>query len=153
MNEPPLPVADLWRCPRCRRPFANVNQRHSCGRWRVEDFLRGKSARAVALYERFAALAGECGPFILAPAKTRVGFQVRMIFAAVNRLNDSGLAAHVILARRLEHPRFTKIESFSPHNHQHHFKLASLDELDDEVRAWLREAYRVGAQEHLPKKR
>ena len=42
-----------------------------------------------------------CGPILIAPAKARVGFQVRMIFAAVNRLNDRSLDAHVVLARRL----------------------------------------------------
>ena len=72
-----------------------------------------------------------------------------MIFAAANRLNDDGLAAHVVLARRLEHPRFTKIESISPRNHVHHFVIQKPDEIDDQVKAWLREAHAVGRQEHL----
>ena len=72
-----------------------------------------------------------------------------MIFAAVNRLNDDGLAAHVVLARRLEHPRFTRIESISPRNHVHHFMIQDPCEIDTEVKAWLREAHAVGKQEHL----
>jgi len=92
-----------------------------------------------------------CGPIITAPAKTRVGFQVRMIFAAVNRLDDSGMNAHVILARRVEHIRFTKIESISPKNHVHHFRITSIEELNQEVEGWLNEAYKVGCQEHLKK--
>ena len=72
-----------------------------------------------------------------------------MIFASVNRLNDGGLAAHVVLARRLEHPRFTKIESISPRNHVHHFVLRNASEIDAEVDEWLREAHAVGKQEHL----
>jgi hypothetical protein len=55
----------------------------------------------------------------------------------------------VVLARRLEHPRFRRVESFSPRNHVHHFRLAQLDEVDDEVAAWLAEAYQVGEQRHL----
>jgi len=31
----------------------------------------------------------------------------------------------------------------------HEFRLASPDEVDQEFTAWLAEAYRVGAQEHL----
>jgi hypothetical protein len=31
----------------------------------------------------------------------------------------------------------------------HAFRLHAPDEVDDEVAAWLAEAYRVGAQEHL----
>jgi hypothetical protein len=56
---------------------------------------------------------------------------------------------HVVLARRLEHPRFRRIDSFSPRNHVHQFRLATLEEADEEVAAWLAEAYRVGAQRHL----
>lgn len=139
----------LWTCPKCNRQFANTNQSHSCAAFFVEDFLRGKDAKAVALYEAFAALVRECGPVKLAPAKTRIGFQVRMIFAAVNKLGRNGLDAHVILTRRLDHPRFTRIEEISPTCYVHHFRIKEPSELDDEVRAWLKEAYRVGRQDHL----
>jgi hypothetical protein len=139
----------LWTCATCDRPFANRNQSHACGRYTVEEFLTGKSKHAVRLYKSFVEAIRECGEVIVAPAKTRVGFQVRMIFAAANRLSERGLAAHVVLARRLEHPRFSKIESISPRNHVHHFLIRDVHEIDDEMRLWLREAYAVGRQEHL----
>ena len=144
-------VEELWLCPKCDRPFANRNQSHSCGRYSVEDFLRGKSKHSIALFNRFRQMIESCGPVILAPAKTRVGFQVRMIFASVNKLNDDGLFAHLVFARRFEHPRFTKVESFSPRNHANNFRIQTLEELDDEVLEWMRESYKVGNQEHLRK--
>ena len=122
---------------------------HSCGRYSVAKFLDGKSEHAVSLYEGFSALVRGCGPVQIAPAKTRIGFQVRMIFAAVNKLSDRGLEAHVVLTRRLEHPRFSRIETMNPKCYVHHFKVESLSDLDDEVRSWLQEAYQVGTQEHL----
>ena len=82
--------------------------------------------------------------------KTRIGFQVRMIFAAVS-LKENGLDCHVVLSRRLENPRFTRIEPLSPRNHVHHFRIHSVEELDDEVADWLKEAYKVGEQKHQPK--
>jgi hypothetical protein len=139
----------LWKCEKCGRPFANRNQTHSCGLFTVAQFLAGKSPAEVNLFNTFAAAIEQLGDVITAPAKTRVGFQVRMIFASVNRLNDDGLAAHVVFARRLEHPRFTKVESISPRNHVHHFVIHSAGEIDEEVKAWLREAHAVGKQEHL----
>ena len=139
----------LWKCESCGRPFANRNQTHSCGRFTVAQFLEGKSPEAVHLYNIFAAAIERLGDVITAPAKTRIGFQVRMIFASVNRLNDYGLVAHVVFARRLEHPRFTKVESISPRNHVHHFVIQHAGEIDKEVKAWLREAHAVGKQEHL----
>lgn len=138
----------LWRCPDCGRPFASRNQPHSCTAATVEQHLAGKSPHAVALYRRFEALVRGCGPVTLAPARTRIGFQVRMIFAAVSVRRDR-LDGHVVLARRLEHPRFRKVESLSPRNHVHHFRLASPDDIDAEVAAWVREAYAVGEQKHL----
>lgn len=143
----------LWKCEKCGRPFANRNQTHSCARFTVQEFLVGKSQAAVELYKNFAEAIEELDDVIAAPAKTRVGFQVRMIFASVNRLNDDGLAAHVVLARRFEHPRFTKIESISPRNHVHHFVIQDAREIDDEVRSWLCEAHSVGKQDHLVNRR
>ncbi|MBV8216357.1 MAG: hypothetical protein JOZ08_24325 [Verrucomicrobia bacterium] len=139
----------LWKCPKCSREFANRNQEHSCGKYSVEDFLDGKTQKAIAIYRAFEELVFGLGSVRLAPAKTRVGFQARMIFAAVNRLSSDKLQAHVVLARRLESPRFTKIETISARNHVHHFVIESVDQLDDEVLAWLQEAYRVGLQQHL----
>lgn len=140
--------APLWSCPRCGRPFANRNQAHSCGAATVEAHLAGKGEHAAALFRRFAEAVEACGPVTLAPARTRIGFQARMIFAAVTVRPDR-LDGHVVLARPLEHPRFRRIESLSPRNHVHHFRITSADEIDGEVAAWLREAYAVGEQRHL----
>ena len=125
---------------------------HSCGRYSVEKFLAGKSRKAISLYEHFSALVHDCGPVLIAPAKRGIGFQVRMIFAAVNKLTDRGLEAHIVLTRRLETPRFRRIDALTPKCYVHHFIIESLGELVDEVKSWLREAYRVGTQEHLRSK-
>jgi hypothetical protein len=41
------------------------------------------------------------------------------------------------------------VETFSPRNHLHAFRLTRPEEIDAELRGWLAEAYSVGAQEHL----
>ena len=57
-----------------------------------------------------------------------------------------------MLARRLEHPRFRRVETFSPRNHLHAFRLHGPEDVDAEFRAWLQEAYQVGEQRHLESK-
>jgi len=151
-RRPAKTTRPLWTCPKCRRQFINSNMPHSCGRYSVRKFLAGKSPQAISLYEHFSALVRDCGPVLIAPAKTRIGFQVRMIFAAVNKLSDQGLEGHVVLTRRLETPRFSRIETMTPKCYVHHFRIESLNELDEEVRTWLREAYQVGTQEHLSRR-
>lgn len=139
----------LWTCPKCRRQFVNRNMPHSCGQYSVEQFLAGKSPGAIDLYKKFSALVRRCGSVKIAPAGTRIGFQVRMIFAAVNKLSDRGLDVHVVLSRRLASPRFKRIETMTPKCFVHHFRIEDSKELDEEVAGWLCEAYRVGTQEHL----
>jgi Domain of unknown function (DUF5655) len=144
------PERPMWRCPRCGRLFANRNQAHFCGRYTLRQHSEGKPREVVALFRQFVKMVKKCGPVIVVPEKTRIAFQVRMSFAAVSLRRDR-LDGHVVLARRLENPRFTKIEDISPRNQVHHFSFRSGQELDREVQGWLCEAYRVGQQLHLQK--
>jgi hypothetical protein len=143
-----MTTGPLWTCPRCGRGFANRNQTHTCGLGSLDAHLAGRDPELVAIFWRLVQLAERNGPVTVLPEKTRVAFQVRMSFAAVTP-RRRWVDGHVVLARRLEHPRFRRIDSISPRNHVHHFRMARLDEVDDEVAAWLAEAYRVGQQHHL----
>jgi hypothetical protein len=116
-----------------------------------DDHLHKANPRTVDLYMQFKALIESCGPIIVVPAKTRIGFQVRMIFAAVNQFKGNGFDAHVVLARRLENPRFRKIETVSARNHVHHFTVTRKEDIDAEMLEWIKEAYAVGEQKHLDK--
>jgi hypothetical protein len=62
------------------------------------------------------------------------------------------LDGHLVLARRRESPRFRSVQTFSPRNHLHVFRLETPEDIDAEFRQWLTEAYAVGEQKHLAKK-
>ena len=138
----------LWRCPKCRRRFANRNQTHTCAALDLKHHFLGKPPLIRALYGAVLRRVRLCGPVLVLPEKTRIAFQVRMSFAQVTPRRQ-WLDGHVVLARRLEHPRFRRIETISARNHVHHFRLAALADVDRDVDAWLREAYAVGQQLHL----
>jgi uncharacterized protein DUF5655 len=144
--------APLWRCPECGRSFANRNQSHSCSDVTLESHFTGKSENVRRLFDALSAMIEKCGPVKILPETTRIAFQVRMSFIAV-QVRRNHLIGHFVFARRVEHPRFTRVETFSPRNHLHAFRLDTLTELDAEVAAWIREAYAVGEQKHLPRKR
>jgi hypothetical protein len=139
----------LWRCDACGRTFANRNQTHTCQPLGDLDahFAR-RSPEIRALFDAFADAVRACGPVEILPEKTRIAFHVRMSFAVAMPRRDH-LLGHLVLARRIESPRFTKVETFSLRNHLHAFKLRSAAEIDDEFRAWVAEAYAVGGQKHL----
>ncbi|MFQ5944455.1 MAG: DUF5655 domain-containing protein [Anaerolineales bacterium] len=142
------PRRPLWRCPKCDRKFVNRNQWHSCGRFSVDRHLEGKDASIISVYQRFVRAVRGCGPITLVPIKTRIGFQARITFADI-MVRRHWIDCYVILSRRSNNPRFARIESLSRHSHVHHFRVSSPADIDDEVRSWLCQAYRVGLQDHL----
>jgi hypothetical protein len=144
MNQRPL-----WTCPNCGQSFVTRNMSHSCCRLSEGDFFRRREAQR-PLYHAFRALVERIGPISVNINKTRISFQGRARFASVNRVTRDGLACHIWLKRRIENPRFTRVEFLPPGDWVHHFKLADSAELDEEVAAWLVEAYEVGMQRWTP---
>jgi hypothetical protein len=142
----------LWHCPDCRRVFANRNQSHACGRSTLASHFAGKPPKVRAIFDKLLAVARKNGPVIVLPEKTRIAFQVRLSFAAFV-IRKNWVDGHVVLARRFEHPRFRRIETFSPRNHLHAFRFENVEEIDGEVASWFEEAYRVGEQRHLLERR
>ena len=143
------PFGALWTCPRCGRAFANRNQTHACRPLvPLDEHFAGRPPEIRAIFDRVLDLAERCGPVTVLPERSRIALQARMSFAALQP-RRAWLDGHVVLARRLESPRFRRIETFGPRNHLHAFRLASVEEVDEEVAAWLAEAYEVGMQRHL----
>lgn len=143
-------MTGLWVCPTCGRGFANRNQTHACAPLGdVERHLaRAQAAPEVrATLDRVLAAVRDIGPVTVLPEKTRIALQVRMSFAALMPRRH-WLDGHLVLARRIDNPRFTRIETLSARNVLHRFRLIAPDQVNAEFTGWLAEAYRVGAQDH-----
>ena len=138
----------MWRCPRCRRPFANKNQSHFCGRYTLKAHFAGKPPAVAKLFKQLVAQIQRCGPFILVPEKTRIAFQVRMSFAAV-QIQHAKVVGHLVLAERHERSCFVRIDTISRRNHVHHFHIKQPADLNKEFCRFIRKAYKVGQQMHL----
>jgi hypothetical protein len=76
----------------------------------------GKNAAVRELFDALVASLQRCGPIMILPEKTRIAFQVRMSFAAVS-IRRAHIVGHFVLARRLDSPRFVRIETYSPRNY------------------------------------
>ena len=137
----------LWFCPACGRAFANANQTHACGRYALEPHFAGKPPLVRAIYDSFLAMLEEIGPVIVLPEKTRIAFQTRMSFAQLT-VRRHWLLGHLVLARRVADPLFTRVETMSPRSHVHHFRLEDAADVEA-LRGHAKEAYAVGRQEHL----
>jgi uncharacterized protein DUF5655 len=81
----------------------------------------------------------------LSVAKTRIGFITGITFATATP-RKRYLRAGFLLLRRARSPRFVGVQHVTPW-WAHTLEIRDEAEIDDEVRAWLREAYEVGARD------
>ena len=141
-------MKDLWPCPTCGRTFASRNQTHTCAVLRsLDEHFTGCAPAVRETFDAVLAAVRACGPVDVLPERTRIALHVRMSFAALMPRRRR-LDGHLVLARRVESPRYRRIETYSPRNVVHTFRLTAPGEVDAEFGAFLAEAYRVGAQEH-----
>jgi Domain of unknown function (DUF5655) len=139
----------LWYCPRCGRPFVTENIWHSCVVVSLEEHLARVPADIGDVYRRFEAMVREIGPITVAPVKTRIAFIGRMRFGGC-RLQQRAVAAAFILRRRIDSPRFDRVERYGARSFGYYLKLRTPDDVDAELRGWFEEAYQVGQQEPTP---
>jgi len=134
----------MWRCPVCGQTFVSRKAPHSCLVVPLDHHFEGRPPELRAAFDALVAAAEANGPVTINATKSRITLQVRMRFAAVEPRRDH-LRAHLVLKRRIEHPRLA-VEHLEPGYYLHRFTLTEPADIDDELTAWVAEAYRVGAQ-------
>ena len=137
----------LWTCPDCGNEFVNRNNWHSCGRWPLATHFEGKP-RARALFDRLREELERFGPVTVVSSKTRITFMTRVRFANV-LVRRSYLRCGLWFTKRVDDPRFVKIERYSPRAWGHEFILRDESELTPALRHHLGEAYAIGQHDHL----
>ena len=110
----------------------------------IEEYLSDKGEKGRQFWDGLVALARRCGEFQFAPAKTRSGLMLRARFVVVFTLSDRGMTFGLSMASPHEHPRIRKIDQVGAHEYFHRIRVASLDELDDELGELICLAYQWG---------
>jgi hypothetical protein len=136
----------LWTCPKCGHQFVTRNMWHSCGNVPLDYHFAGKDRRSRELFDQYVAFVERCGPITVYAQKTRIVFQTRARFASV-MVRTRWIEGTLWLKRRVELPRFHRIESILDRDFIHSFRLTDASQLDDELMALVREAYAVGSQD------
>ena len=139
----------MWRCPHCGHKFFNTNQSHSCGRYTVQGFLRGKSDVAIALFHFFLSEYEKIGDFELHPVKTRVALLTKMRFCSINKVGDDFIDLHLVLTEPQRATGFYKIENLANRFYVHHLKLYKKADITATVRRCMKLAYDVGQRKHV----
>lgn len=115
----------------------------------VDDFFRDQP-QARRLFDALCSLIAEIGPAEVAVTKSQIAFRRARPFAWAWRpgqyLRGRRVAPLVLtlsLAQRNGSPRWKQIVEPARGRFIHHLELTAADELDDEVRAWLRTAWEL----------
>jgi hypothetical protein len=140
----------LWTCPRCDHRFVTANIWHSCTRFTLDDAFRRSTPDARVAFDRFVQLMERCGPVTAIAQKTRIVIMARVRFAGGQVRRDHVLA-NIALTRRVDHPRWVKVEEIVPGWFAHRFVIRRPEDLEDpELQALMCESYRDhGAQGKL----
>jgi hypothetical protein len=117
--------------------------------WTVDDHLAGQPDDSIALYRQFVRLVEACGPFRYAVSKTSITFKGTQRGFAGARPDKQGLRGYLDLQREVQDPRISTVSPYTARLFVHHYRIAAPEQLDDEFGGWVREAYAVGAGEHL----
>jgi hypothetical protein len=106
----------------------------------VKEHFDGKNDEIRALYDRLVALAETFGSVVQDPKKTSIHLNRGTAFAGVVVRK-----AHIILTiksdRPINSPRVFKSEQTSAKRFHHEVKLTTAEDLDVELRGWLKAAY------------
>jgi predicted transport protein len=131
-------MKNTWVCPKCRRIFTRMNQRHACGTGDRDDVLRNRPPEVVGLYAALERFAKSLGPVEFVTRDRYVLLRRNRIFAdAVIMSNAVRIAIH--LPRKVEHRLFMKVVS-DRKRVTHVAKVNTTDQLDS-LKPFLREAY------------
>ncbi|HXH62114.1 MAG TPA: DUF5655 domain-containing protein [Fimbriimonadaceae bacterium] len=136
---------DLWTCPKCGEKFAGANMWHSCGRYTIEGLFAKCDPVVLETYRAFEKAALEIAPFHVIPQKTRVVFQLRIRCTGATPTKRL-LRVHFITRAPIESPRVAKVEQYAKNQFGNYVPLHSPDEVDDEVREWIRLSTFCGEQ-------
>ena len=116
----------------------------------LEQFFAGHEDSAV-IFDALRRAVAAIGPAELRVSKSQISFRHRKAFAwawmpaMYLRGPRPPLVLTVALRRRDASPRWKEVVEPYPGRFIHHLELRSAAEVDDEVRAWLREAWALAA--------
>jgi len=114
----------------------------------LDEFFDG-NIESRQLFEAVRGVVDAIGTTDVSVTKSQIAFRSRRAFAWVwipgkyLRGNHAPLVLTVALPARDISPRWKEVVEPSPGHFTHHLELYSTDEIDEQVRAWLREARRA----------
>lgn len=130
-----------WVCPDCSRQFGRRGQSHDCEpAMTLEEYFSTGPEREQPIFDAVMQHMATVGPVHVEPVSVGIFLKRSRSFAELRPM-QRWVALSFSLPRTVSHPRITRrVVTY----HGRFFHVANLrdeDDLDDEIRGWLTEAY------------
>ena len=130
-----------WDCPECGRRFARKGQSHECApAMSIEEYFATGPERERPIFEAVMAHLDTVGPVHVEPVSVGIFLKRAQSFAQL-RPKTRLVALSFGLPRKIESSKIaTKVQEWNG-RYYHQVNLREADDVDDDVREWLTEAY------------
>lgn len=137
-----------WTCPQCEREFGRANAAHVCvPGCSVDATFLGRPAVQREIYAELIDHVRRQGPVHEDAVRVGVFLKADRKLAEV-RPKSRWLSLEFELPRALAHPRIVRRIAVTQERFVHVVRLSSVEDVDDEVRNWLSEAYHAAVGRH-----
>ena len=109
--------------------------------WTIERHLGAGSDHGRALFHRFAEIVAACGEHTTSVAKTTITFKGSRRGFAGARPNRDRLHGYFDVTYRVDDPRIRSVAPYQKDLFVHHFRVESLEQMDDDFARWIADAY------------
>lgn len=134
-------TVSAWTCPDCQRRFARTGQSHECApAMSLEEYFSTGPPHERPIFEAVMDHLDTVGPVHVEPVSVGIFLKRARSFAQLRPM-QRWVALSFSLPRRVHHPRITR-KVIAYHGKYHHVaNLRSPDDLDDDLRGYVTEAY------------
>ena len=130
-----------WTCDRCDREFARTNTPHTCvPGTTVESVFDSRPAYQREVYDAILAHLLTSGPVHEDAVTVGVFLKAERKIAEVRPMARA-VQVWLLLAREVSGPAVRKSEPVGAGRWAHDLRFTSVEQVDDQVRGWLDEAY------------
>jgi hypothetical protein len=110
----------------------------------IKSHFDGKEPLVKDIYQQLLTGLREFGDVLESAKQTSIHLDNASGFAGVyTRKNYINL--HFRLTRKIDHARFTKVEQLSANRFKYTVKLVTMDDVDEQLLGWLKEAYELAS--------
>lgn len=130
-----------WTCPECERLFRRKGQPHECApAMTLDEYFSTGPDRERPVFEAVMAHLETLGPVHVEPVSVGIFIKKSGGFVELRPM-QRWVALSFSLPRRVTSPRMTRKPIIANGRTYHFVNLTGPEDVDDEVRSWLTEAY------------